>query len=88
MAILPLGVLDKKPICIKYGSYTSSIVSISSPIVAASVSSNNGPPIYYSIIVLNNLLSNSSKPISSISSLFKAIFAISKVIFPSLKTAA
>ena len=33
VAILPLGVLDIKPSCNKYGSYTSSIVFGSSPIV-------------------------------------------------------
>ena len=40
----PLGVRVKNPICIRYGSYTSSSVTASSPIVAASVSSPTGPP--------------------------------------------
>ena len=44
VAILPLGVLDIKPSCNKYGSYTSSIVFGSSPIVAAKVSRPTGPP--------------------------------------------
>ena len=35
MTILPRGVLLIKPICSRYGSYTSSIVEISSPIVVA-----------------------------------------------------
>ena len=34
----------KKPICIRYGSYTSSSVTDSSPMVAASVSRPTGPP--------------------------------------------
>ena len=34
-----------KAICIKYGSYTSSIVTFSSPSAAASVSSPTGPPL-------------------------------------------
>ena len=41
---LPLGVLAKNPNWIKYGSYTSSIVSVSSPIVTAIVSKPTGPP--------------------------------------------
>ena len=42
---LPLVVLTKNPICSKYGSYTSSIVPISSPIVALKVSIPTGPPL-------------------------------------------
>ena len=78
--------IDKKPICIKYGSYTSSIVSTSSPIVAASVSKPTGPPLYFNIIVSRIFLSISSNPISSISNLFKAIFAISSVTSPFPRT--
>ena len=48
VAILPLGVLVIYPICIRYGSYTSSKVSTSSPTVVASVSNPTGlPPIGY-----------------------------------------
>jgi len=42
-----LGVLAKNPICIKYGSYTSSRVSTSSFTVAANVSKPTGPPLYF-----------------------------------------
>ena len=43
---LPFGVLAIKPICNKYGSYTSSIVSISSPKDAAKASIPTGLPEY------------------------------------------
>ena len=52
VAFLPRGVLAKNPICIKYGSYTSSIVATSSFTVAANVSSPTGPPLYFSIIAI------------------------------------
>ena len=54
---LPRGVLLKKPICIRYGSYTSSSVPASSEIAAARVSSPTGPPWNFSIIVRRMLLS-------------------------------
>ena len=38
-------VLAINPICIRYGSYTSSIVSTSSPIVELKVSIPTGPPV-------------------------------------------
>ena len=41
---LPLTVRAIKPICIRYGSYTSSTVSASSPIVVAIVSIPTGLP--------------------------------------------
>ena len=82
IGILPLAVLAIKPICIKYGSYTSSTVSGSSPIVVAIVSIPIALPLYFIIIVSNIFLSISSKPISSISSFPSAVFAIFNVIFP------
>lgn len=85
---LPLKVLDINPICIKYGSYTSSIVSTSSPTVTANASIPTGLPAYCTIIVSSGFLSISSNPNSSISNLFKACFAIFKFISPSPKTAA
>ena len=79
-AILPRSVRDTNPICIKYGSYTSSIVSISSPVDAASDSIPTGPPLYCSINTWRTFLSVLSSPSSSISSLFNASFEIYKSI--------
>ncbi|MPM82304.1 hypothetical protein SDC9_129365 [bioreactor metagenome] len=85
---LPRGVRFKNPICIRYGSYTSSIVTVSSPTVADNVSSPTGPPSKLLIIIVSILLSRLSRPSSSISSFPRAISAIPCVILPSPITCA
>ena len=49
--VLPRGVRFRKPCWMRKGSYTSSIVSLSSQIAAAKVSSPTGPPPNLSIMV-------------------------------------
>src|SRR5579859_6480627 len=51
MATRPRGVRAMKPSCSRYGSYTSSMVSVSSLVLAANVSSPTGPPLNFWMIV-------------------------------------
>ena len=77
-----------KPFLIRYGSYTSSIVPLSSPIAADRVSSPTGPPLNRSIIVVSIIRSVWSSPSLSTSSISSAVFAASSVIRPSYFTCA
>jgi hypothetical protein len=60
------------PSCNRYGSLTSSSVTVSSDIVAASASKPAGPPLNRSISPNKYFLSVISSPALSISSLFNA----------------
>src|SRR5579885_1734632 len=51
IATRPRGVRAMKPSCSRYGSYTSSIVSESSLVLAARVSRPTGPPLNFWMIV-------------------------------------
>ena len=82
MTTRPRGVRVKKPSCIRYGSYTSSMVEASSPVMALSVSSPTGPPPNLSIIVVSIARSSFSRPSSSTSSMSMPCRATSSVITP------
>src|SRR3989344_3239085 len=68
----PREVRSKNPICIKYGSDTSSIVSSSSCTLAAIVVIPTGPPENFVITVSKTFLSKESNPLWSISKSSKA----------------
>ena len=62
VAMRPRGVRSKKPIWRRYGSCTSSIVSIYSDVEAANVWIPTGPPLYFVIIVSKIRRSLNSRP--------------------------
>src|SRR5205823_7087939 len=68
----PRGVRCRNPSCRRYGSYTSSIVSCSSPRATASVDSPTGPPPNLTRMVCINSRSMRSSPSPSTSSSSRA----------------
>src|SRR5205807_7157971 len=75
VATRPRGVRSIMPICIRYGSYISSIASSSSESAAASVPRPTGPPAYLSSSAIIKLRSTSSSPRASTPSICKASWA-------------
>src|SRR6478672_154380 len=78
----PRGVRCRKPSCSRYGSYTSSIVSGSSPSATASVERPTGPPSNFSTTARSSARSVRSRPCWSTSSSSSASRAMSVVIAP------
>src|SRR6266536_1168540 len=88
VTILPRGVRWRKPSWSRYGSYTSSIVSGSSPSATASVERPTGPPPNLRTIAPSRSRSMRSRPIPSTSSRTSASRATAFVITPSCLTCA
>ena len=84
----PRGVRCRNPFCTRKGSYTSSIVSASSPTAAAMVPTPTGPPSNFSMIARRIRASISSRPNSSTSSIASASRATSRVMWPCAFTCA
>src|SRR6266545_3740477 len=88
VTILPRGVRLRNPCWIKNGSYTSSMVSLSSQIAAARVSRPTGPPPNLSIMVSMISRSTWSNPIWSISRSCREFWTTILVMTPSAFTCA
>src|SRR5215217_5441503 len=88
VATRPRGVRVTNPSCSRYGSYTSSIVSVSSPTEAARVDRPTGPPPNRRTIVPRMARSTLSSPSSSTSNSSSPPRATSWLIRPSRFTSA
>src|SRR5690606_33218277 len=82
VAIRPRGVRCRKPVWIRNGSITSSMVSRSSPMAAARLSTPTGPPSNLWMMASSSLRSMRSSPMGSTSSMVSAAEATSASMRP------